>query len=101
MYPAVIPAKADIQYAASSRFHRWRLGILDARRSPSSGARSRDPVAAMTAVGEHRQRCHCEERLRRPVRRSRLAKAEAIQLFAAQDCFARNRYIGFDILPHM
>ena len=37
-----------IQYAASSRFHRWRLGVLDARRSLSSGAHSRKPVAGMT-----------------------------------------------------
>ena len=27
----VIPAQAGIQYTASSRFHHWRLGVLDAR----------------------------------------------------------------------
>jgi hypothetical protein len=51
VYPPVMPAKAGIQYSETSATESKTRGVLDTRRSLSSGAHSRDPVAGMTAVG--------------------------------------------------
>jgi len=44
-----------IQYSATSVIELERRGILDARRSLTSGAHSRDPVAGMTCGGARPQ----------------------------------------------
>ncbi|WP_210253954.1 hypothetical protein [Bradyrhizobium sp. S69] len=45
------PRRRTIQYSATLEIDQSRLVLLDTRRSLSSGAHSRDPVAGMTAVG--------------------------------------------------
>jgi hypothetical protein len=48
VYPPVMPAQAGIQYSEVSVMESRARGVLDTRRSQSSGAHSRDPVAGMT-----------------------------------------------------
>jgi hypothetical protein len=48
-YPPVMPAQAGIQYSETLTMESRIRGVLDTRRSLSSGAHSRDPVAGMTA----------------------------------------------------
>jgi hypothetical protein len=46
----IVRLNRTIQYSATPAMESRTRGVLDTRRSLSSGAHSRDPVAGMTAV---------------------------------------------------
>jgi hypothetical protein len=80
------PRRRTIQYSEASTMEVRARGVLDTRRSLSSGAHSRDPVAGMTAVGGASSSPYCEGRLRRS------NPALPLRLL---DCFAGARNDGF------